>query len=137
MKFSQKKFENWRFWKLAILEFFFSEKNFFLLHPNKNQSQIMWWNGWDSILMFSLVSTKFLAMRNISLYSVLDLKIITDNFSTIYIRATWIDAQRFYEAKFKRLDYKVVFIWSYFFHSVSRYHILEGHAYSNSKNMTR
>ena len=31
----------------------------------------MWWNNeWDSILMFSLVSNKFLAMRNISLYSV-------------------------------------------------------------------
>ena len=30
----------------------------------------MWWNGRDSVLMFSLVSTKFLAMCNISLYSV-------------------------------------------------------------------
>ena len=27
-------------------------------------------NGWDSIFMFSLVSSKFLAMRSISLYSV-------------------------------------------------------------------
>ena len=69
MKFSQKIFENWRFWKTAILKISHFG-NFFLLHPNKNQSQIMWWNGWDSILMFSLVSTKFLAMRKISLYSV-------------------------------------------------------------------
>ena len=76
MKFSQKKylrigdFEKRPIRKSAILEFFFQKKFFFLLHPNKNQSQIMWWSGWDSILMFSLVSTKFLAMRNILLYSV-------------------------------------------------------------------
>ena len=39
-----------------------------MLHPHEYQSQIMGQNGWD--LMFSLVSSKFLAMRNISLYSV-------------------------------------------------------------------
>ena len=70
-----------KIWELAILKngdfenrpfwIFFFRKKKFLLHPNKNQSQIMWWNGWDSILMLSLVSTKFLAMRNISLYNVI------------------------------------------------------------------
>ena len=69
------------FWELAILKnsvflsqsfriIFSKKKNLFLLHPHENQSQIMWQNGWDSILMFSLVSSKFLAMRNITLYSV-------------------------------------------------------------------
>ena len=73
--FSQKNFEGWLFWKKAILKighfgFFFLKRLFFLLHPNKNQSQIMWRNGLDSILMFSLVFRKFLTMRNITLYSV-------------------------------------------------------------------
>ena len=54
-------FENRPFWN-----FFFQKKIFFCFIPIK----IMWWSGWDSILMFSLVSTKFLAMRNILLYSV-------------------------------------------------------------------
>ena len=41
-----------------------------MLDPHENQSQIMLDNEWDSILMFSLVFSKFLAMRNITLYSV-------------------------------------------------------------------
>ena len=53
MKFSRKNIKNWRFWKTQFFwvghfEFFFSKKN----------------------LMVSLVSRKFLAMRNITLYSV-------------------------------------------------------------------
>ena len=46
---SWKNFENWRFWKMSF---------FWVGH------------GWVEILMFSLVSRKFLAMRNIVLYSV-------------------------------------------------------------------
>ena len=38
---------------------------FFLLDPLENLSQILRQNEWDSILNFSLVSSKFLAMRNI------------------------------------------------------------------------
>ena len=44
------------------------------LHTDLNQciqgSLAKWYNGWVEILMFSLVSRKFLAMRNIALYSV-------------------------------------------------------------------
>ena len=69
MKFSQKilrivDLEKLSFLGLAILIFF-------LLHPHENQSQIMWQNDWDSILMFYMVSSKFLAVRNIMLYSVI------------------------------------------------------------------
>ena len=51
MKFSQKNFENWRFWKS---QFFWDDHLY----------------GRVEILMFSLVSRKFLAMLNITLYSV-------------------------------------------------------------------
>ena len=44
--------------------------NLWLIFMGIKPKKIMWWNGWDSILMFILVSTKFLAMRNIALYSV-------------------------------------------------------------------
>ena len=43
---------------------------FFLLHSHENQPKFTWQNGWVEILMFTLVSRKFLAMRNIALYSV-------------------------------------------------------------------
>ena len=39
-------------------------------HKNENQSKFIGQKGWVEILMFSLVSSKFLAMRNITLYSV-------------------------------------------------------------------
>ena len=71
MKFSQKILRISDFEKGPFWFFFFAKKN---LDPHENQLQIMWQNGWDSILMFSLVSSKFLAMRNISLYSVLLVK---------------------------------------------------------------
>ena len=62
-------FENWRFWKsqffeLAILNFFFQKK---MLHSHQNQSNFMW-IGWNFDVF--PVSRKFLAMRNITLYSV-------------------------------------------------------------------
>ena len=71
MKFSQNFFENWRFWKNAILKighfgFFFSKKIFFAWSPWKSiTNYVIEWMG----LNFD-VSSKFLAMRNIVLYSV-------------------------------------------------------------------
>ena len=53
-----------------FLNFFFEKKKIFLLHSHENQPKFIWQNGWVKILMFSLVSRKFLAMRNIALYSV-------------------------------------------------------------------
>ena len=53
-------FEKWAFFESAILNFFFEKKKKFASFP--------WW---VKILMFSLVSRKFLAMRNIVLYSVI------------------------------------------------------------------
>ena len=40
--------EKLSFFESAILNFF-PKKNFFLLHPFENQSQILYSNGWDSI----------------------------------------------------------------------------------------
>ena len=58
------------FW-VGHFEFFFSKKKKkILLHSHENQPKLIWQNGWVKILMFSLVSRKFLAMRNIALYSV-------------------------------------------------------------------
>ena len=68
MKFLKKKY--WKLRELKISVFLSWPFWIFLLHPHENQSQIVWYNGWDLILMFSLVSSKFLAMRNITLYSV-------------------------------------------------------------------
>ena len=74
MRFSQKHFENWPFWKTAILIYLFlKEKKFFAWSPWKSVKMYVR----DSILMFSLVSSKFLAMRNNSLYSVCMLKYAT------------------------------------------------------------
>ena len=63
-------FEKRQFWKIGHFEFDFLEKKNVLLHSHKNQSKFVWFNGWVKILTFSLVSRKFLAMRNITLYSV-------------------------------------------------------------------
>ena len=41
-----------------------------MLHSHENQPKFIWQNGLVEILMFSLVSRKILAMRNIALYSV-------------------------------------------------------------------
>ena len=80
MKFSQKNFENWRFWKMHFFwvghfEFFFFKKNFFffffcfiLMKISPNLYGRM--DGSNTYLMSSLFSSKFLAMRKITLYSV-------------------------------------------------------------------
>ena len=73
MKFSQLFFKNWRFWKTQFFwvghfGFFFFKLFFVCLIPMKTATNYVNW--WDSILMLSLVSSKFLAMRNITLYSV-------------------------------------------------------------------
>ena len=62
--------KNGHFEKSAILNFFL-QKNFFLLHSHENQSKFLWQTGWVEILTFSLVSKKFLAMCNKTLYSVI------------------------------------------------------------------
>ena len=53
--------------RIFFSKFFF----FFLLHTHENQLKFIWQNGWVEILTFSLVFRKFLAVRNIALYSVL------------------------------------------------------------------
>ena len=68
------------FWELAILKnelflsrpfwIFFRKKNFFFASFPWKSAQIYMVEWMDEILMFSLVSRKFLAMRNIVLYSV-------------------------------------------------------------------
>ena len=63
-------FKKWAFFESAILNFFFEKKKFFLLHSHENRPKFIWLKGWVKILTFSLVSRKFLAMRNILLYSV-------------------------------------------------------------------
>ena len=62
--------KNGHFEKSAILNFFLQKKEFFLLNFFENQSKFVWQNGWVEILTFSLVSKKFLGVRNITLYSV-------------------------------------------------------------------
>ena len=80
------------FEKSAILNFFF-KKNFFLLHSHENQSKFIWQTGWVEILTFSLVSSKFLAMRNKTLYSV-DLDLIflrlQIRLDKDFLRSLWI-----------------------------------------------
>ena len=61
--------EKLSFFEWAILNSFF-HTNFFLFHPHKNQSNFLGQQGWVEILMITLVSSNFLAMRNITLYSV-------------------------------------------------------------------
>ena len=69
---SMKELKNSSFFEPAILDYYFTKNtHLLLLHPHENQSQIMWQNDWDSILMFYMVSSKFLAVRNIMLYSVI------------------------------------------------------------------
>ena len=91
MKFSQKKFVNWRFWKAQFFwvghfGFFSFKKNFFCLIPIK--SVINYVIEW--ILMFSLVSSKFLAMRNITLYRCI-IWIFLDNLCAFFINRFQID----------------------------------------------
>ena len=57
------------FW-VGHFEFLFLQFFSYFLHPHKNLSNFLGQQGWVKNFMFSLVSSKFLAMRNISLYSV-------------------------------------------------------------------
>ena len=68
MKFSRKMFENWQVWKTAILK----NRPFWIFFAStfENQSKFAWYNGWVKYLMSSLFFSKFLATRNIMLYSV-------------------------------------------------------------------
>ena len=77
MKFFQKNFENWRFWKTAIFKnrplwIFFLQKNIFFCFIIMKISPNLYgrMNGSNTYLMSSLFSSKFLAMRKITLYSV-------------------------------------------------------------------
>ena len=71
MKFSQKKFDNfeklnslsWPFWTL-----FFEKK---MLYPHENQSKVLGYQGWDEILMITLVSSQKSTTPNILAASVL------------------------------------------------------------------
>ena len=60
MKFSQNNlrigdFEKLIFFESAILAIFFKKK---MLHPHENQSKVLGYQGWDEILMISLVSSQ-------------------------------------------------------------------------------
>ena len=75
MKFSQKIFENWRFWKMTILKnrpfwIVFLQKKFFFASFSWKSVQICMvdWMG-QNFDVFP-VSSKFLAMLNKTLYSV-------------------------------------------------------------------
>ena len=64
------------FFSVGHFEFFFrKKKKIFLLHSHENQLKFIWQNGWVKILTFSLVSRKFLGVRNIVLYSVCELQV--------------------------------------------------------------
>ena len=52
----------------ANLSFFEPAIFIFLLHRHENQSKFVGQQGWDSILMITLVTSKFFAMRNNTLY---------------------------------------------------------------------
>jgi hypothetical protein len=71
MKFSQKNlrigdFEKLSFFESAILDFYFSKKKLFLLHPHENLSKFLGYQGWFEILMITLVSSKKSLPPNIS-----------------------------------------------------------------------
>ena len=69
--------QSFPFFLMGHFEFFWF---FFTLIPMKISHKIMRQNGWDWILMFSLFSSKFLAMRNIMLYKECALCIILFDF---------------------------------------------------------
>ena len=68
---------------MSNMPFMMDSADFFLLHSHENQSKLVWQNGWVEILTFSLVSRKFLAMRNITLQS-LDTYYVIILFLTTY-----------------------------------------------------
>ena len=65
-------FEKLSFFESAILIYFFSILffNFFLLHPHKNQSKLLGYQGWVEILMITLVYSKRVSVCNNLLHSV-------------------------------------------------------------------
>ena len=62
--------EKLNFFESAILILIFFKFFLFLFYPHENQPKFLGQQGWIEILMINLVSRKFLAMRNITLYSV-------------------------------------------------------------------
>ena len=60
----------WELGELKISVFFELAILIFLLHPHENQLKFIVYNGWDTILMITLITSKFLAMRINTLYSV-------------------------------------------------------------------
>jgi hypothetical protein len=56
MKFSQKIFENWRFWKTVLFEL--AILDFFLHHRYENWSKFLGYIGWVEMLMIILVSSQ-------------------------------------------------------------------------------
>ena len=74
MKFSQKLFENWSFWKTQFLSrpfwnFNLKKKNLFLLHPYENQSKLIGYQGWVEISMITLIYSKRVSVHNNLLHS--------------------------------------------------------------------
>ena len=63
LKFLRKNIENWQSWKsqyfwVGHFDFFFQKIKILLLHNYSNQSQFMGYQGWDKILMITLISNK-------------------------------------------------------------------------------
>ena len=56
---------SWSFWN-----YFFFQKNFFLLHPQENQSKLLGYQEWVEILMITLVYSKRVSVRNNLLHNV-------------------------------------------------------------------
>ena len=86
--------------------------NFFFLHSYENQSKFIWQNGLVEILMFSLVSRKFLAMRNITLYSVSLLEEIFLLLNTFY--SFFCNIYQFLRKRLKKIKMEVPFLYMKF-----------------------
>ena len=69
MKFSQNNFENWRFWKVAILKTAILEFFCFCFIPMK-MPKLLGYQGWVEILKITLVYSKRVSVRNNLLHSV-------------------------------------------------------------------
>ena len=71
---AQKQPKNTKLWELKNSVFWVGHFELFkkmsLLNPNKNQLKFFEQQGWVKILMITLVSSKFFAIRNITLSSV-------------------------------------------------------------------
>ena len=67
---------------------------FFLLDPHENQSKFLGQSGWVKLLMITLVSSKFLNMRNIMLYSVRECVRNLDLRVQVHPGELWVSKQR-------------------------------------------